>query len=300
MEVSKVSFFLYEKMGLTKSATPEEIKSSFIQLSKKYHPDKMPKDVTEDEREYWEDRYKNIQLAYEILGDEKRRVDYDNFLNIGRGFEELSNIYRNENGEKREIAYEKPSKKLEDAFFSNEEKPINVSTNYDNSDIAEILKRRENEIVDYANSHLDINTIKDSGIDRDLNKFNQMFENVRRNNNIPLTGLQMWGFEEIDVSGKRIDVFQDPEVIKNEKCETFKPVDVKTGFEEQQFTIDDITQTSKEKPDEDYFKNQILNKINERMEQDRKQSKELIGDALIKIKEQDNIFCPVARINNKI
>ena len=58
---------LYEILGLTKEAKPEEIKSSYRKLAKKLHPD-----IGGDEEDF-----KNIQKAYEVLSDPIRRKIYD-------------------------------------------------------------------------------------------------------------------------------------------------------------------------------------------------------------------------------
>lgn len=62
----------YEVLGVDRNATQEEIKKAYRRLSKKYHPDinKAP-DAAE--------KFKEIQEAYEVLGDEQKRANYDRF-----------------------------------------------------------------------------------------------------------------------------------------------------------------------------------------------------------------------------
>lgn len=61
---------LYKILGLRPDATQNEIKKKYRQLSKKYHPDKNPsKDA--------EEKYKDINEAYDILHDTKKRRLYD-------------------------------------------------------------------------------------------------------------------------------------------------------------------------------------------------------------------------------
>lgn len=63
----------YEQLGLKETATDQEIKQAHKKLSKKYHPDL-------NKEEGAEERFKQIQEAYEVLGDPQKRKDYDNQL----------------------------------------------------------------------------------------------------------------------------------------------------------------------------------------------------------------------------
>lgn len=62
----------YKILGIKKNATKKEIKKAFRKLSKKYHPDvSKEKDA--------EDRFKEINEAYEVLYDDTKRSKYDRF-----------------------------------------------------------------------------------------------------------------------------------------------------------------------------------------------------------------------------
>jgi molecular chaperone DnaJ len=63
----------YEILGVDRKASQEEIKKAFRKLARKYHPDLNPGDKTS------EHKFKEINEAYEVLGDEKKRADYDQF-----------------------------------------------------------------------------------------------------------------------------------------------------------------------------------------------------------------------------
>lgn len=67
----------YETLGVDKSASQEEIKKAYRRLAKKYHPDANPG------KKEAEEKFKAINEAYEVLGDEAKRRKYDN---IGQGF----------------------------------------------------------------------------------------------------------------------------------------------------------------------------------------------------------------------
>ncbi len=67
----------YQILGISKGASEDEIKKAFRVLAHKYHPDKQGGD---------EAKFKEVNEAYQVLGDAKKRAQYDQFGSAGPGF----------------------------------------------------------------------------------------------------------------------------------------------------------------------------------------------------------------------
>ncbi len=63
----------YETLGVDKNASSDEIKSAYRKLAKKYHPDLNPNN------EEAANKFKEINEAYEVLGDSQKRANYDQY-----------------------------------------------------------------------------------------------------------------------------------------------------------------------------------------------------------------------------
>lgn len=63
----------YEVLGVSRSATDDELKKAYRQLARKYHPDLHPDDPT------CEDKFKEITEAYEVLSNQEKRQMYDQY-----------------------------------------------------------------------------------------------------------------------------------------------------------------------------------------------------------------------------
>jgi molecular chaperone DnaJ len=76
----------YKTLGVDKNASQDEIKKAFRKLARKYHPDLNPGDKVSEQK------FKELNEAYEVLSDTKKRSEYDQFGSSpfgagGHGFE---------------------------------------------------------------------------------------------------------------------------------------------------------------------------------------------------------------------
>jgi molecular chaperone DnaJ len=70
---------LYSVLGVSRDASPEDLKKAYRKMSKEWHPDKHKGDKTA------ETRFKEINEAYEVLSDPQRKQNYDQFGSTGSG-----------------------------------------------------------------------------------------------------------------------------------------------------------------------------------------------------------------------
>ncbi|MEW5936777.1 MAG: molecular chaperone DnaJ [Candidatus Thermoplasmatota archaeon] len=68
----------YEVLGVSRDASPEEIKKAYRRLVKKHHPD-----MNKDNPKAAEEKFKEVSEAYEVLADQEKRSRYDRFGHAG-------------------------------------------------------------------------------------------------------------------------------------------------------------------------------------------------------------------------
>ncbi len=63
----------YELLGVARKASAKDIRAAFRKLARKYHPDLNPGDKSSEEK------FKQLQEAYDVLSDSKKRQMYDQY-----------------------------------------------------------------------------------------------------------------------------------------------------------------------------------------------------------------------------
>ena len=67
----------YEVLGVSADSSPKEITKAYRKLARELHPDQNPDDAKAEER------FKEVSAAYDVLGDEDKRTEYDEVRRLG-------------------------------------------------------------------------------------------------------------------------------------------------------------------------------------------------------------------------
>jgi molecular chaperone DnaJ len=67
----------YATLGVEKTATAKEITKAYRKLARDLHPDKNPGNAVA------EDKFKEVAAAYDVLGDDAKRAEYDEVRRLG-------------------------------------------------------------------------------------------------------------------------------------------------------------------------------------------------------------------------
>jgi molecular chaperone DnaJ len=101
----------YQILGVNKNAPHEEIKKAYRKLSKLYHPDVNPNNKEAEEK------FKKINEAYSVVGDENKRKEYDNPIKRGfgtggfpEGFDFFNDFFTSNFGFNRQRGQQSPRK----------------------------------------------------------------------------------------------------------------------------------------------------------------------------------------------
>lgn len=97
----------YTRLGVTQKADRQQIKSAFYKLAKQYHPD-----VAKDSGE----KFKQINEAFEVLSDERKRKDYDEQLKTGGKSHYSSGFRANRTHQNWYSAYQQSGNQQDDYY----------------------------------------------------------------------------------------------------------------------------------------------------------------------------------------
>jgi len=82
---------LYETLGVSENSSSDEIKKAYRKLARKYHPD-----INKDESAV--DKFKEINAAYEVLSDDKKKAQYDQYGDQMFGGQNFHDFAQNQGG----------------------------------------------------------------------------------------------------------------------------------------------------------------------------------------------------------
>lgn len=85
----------YKILGVKPEANSKEIRRAYLDLTKRFHPDKQGKKLTEEEEKKNHEKMSEINEAYEVLNDDNKRKEYDSIRTGPHGFNGQKNFKPN-------------------------------------------------------------------------------------------------------------------------------------------------------------------------------------------------------------
>ena len=135
----------YEILNVSRTSTPDEIKTSYRKLAMKHHPDKNPGDKESEEK------FKELAEAYEILSDPNKKQRYDQFghqgVNGQGGFQDINDIFSHF-GDIFGNFGGKGGGSIFDEFFGGGQRSQGRQQNNDGSDLKVTIKLTLEEIAE--------------------------------------------------------------------------------------------------------------------------------------------------------
>ena len=170
---------LYKLLGVTKSASKEEIKRAFRKMARRYHPDVNPDEPKSGEK------FKELTNAYQILRDDTTREAYDN-RGVKLNIPSTSQYKNGFSGNERTYHYGTPKYTRKSKFSSNAHSKYSNKTNqnfanvdffYDLDDILDVSDKKSGRYDQDINSPRDG---KDLKLDLTINLTESFYGGKRR------------------------------------------------------------------------------------------------------------------------
>ncbi len=139
---------LYEVLEVSENASKEIIEKAYRVLAKKYHPDLQ----TAENKQEAENKMKEINEAYSILGDETKRKEYDSKLASQREAEEANKIRHEANNEAQNYqnnsqgAYYKQQNNSQQSYYGTQNRAYSQQQRPTQAEYREAQRRQEEAI----------------------------------------------------------------------------------------------------------------------------------------------------------
>lgn len=120
----------YSILGIPTNASAEEIKKAYRLLAKKYHPD-----VNQENSEFYEEKFKEVSEAYDVLKDEAKRLKYNKKLEDYKN--ESNNNYTSSNNKNNNTSYSNNNSNNNNSNYSAKRNSNSYNTKNSNNDFSQ-------------------------------------------------------------------------------------------------------------------------------------------------------------------